>query len=96
MDESPSLNNLAHLLKLQKGQPDIAHNLLLASTISLTSSVVKQIYPSGNWANFSSYLHKREAKYGDLISLLSRHLHQILDFRKPHRTTPLARKQTPL
>ncbi|HEY5002743.1 MAG TPA: SIR2 family protein [Ktedonobacteraceae bacterium] len=74
MDESPSLNNLTHLLKLQKGQTDIAHNLLLASTISLTSNVVKQIYPSGNWANFSSYLHKREAKYGDLISLLSRHI----------------------
>jgi nucleoside phosphorylase len=74
MDESPSLKNLARLLKLQKGQAEMAHNLLLASTISLTSNIIKQIYPSGNWANLSSYLHKREEKYGDLINLLSRHI----------------------
>jgi nucleoside phosphorylase len=71
---SPSLNNLAHLLKLQRGQTYMAHNLLLASTISLTSNVIKQISPSSNWASFSSYLRKRETKHDDLINLLTKHI----------------------
>ena len=74
MTRPPSLTHLAATLKSQRRRSGVAYNLLLASTISLTPDVIKQICGVQGWANFSSYLHKRDKEHGDLIHLLTQHV----------------------